>query len=94
MGSLVDSRIARKPDLVGNNRELWLDWRFDVENFTTLVDPQFADDMRIAALERGLVNDVQVDDPSIRRRSTSLYAFLCSITKEKSKQILRKLRDT
>lgn len=88
--ALYDHRIVNKPGKIPSDKERWLEWRFDFENFMTLVKPQFADDMVQAAGMEEPINDTGA--AQLRQRSTLLYAILASLTQGKSKTIVRSLK--
>ena len=89
--SLFDNRIVQKPGKL-LSKEAWEEWKFDMENFLTLVQPEFADELKIAYDE-----DIYVDDTSsgieTRKRSVLLYAMLASLTTGKAKLIVKGLRN-
>ena len=83
---LFDHRIVQKPKVMGNDRTMWKEWKFEVTNFMCLVHAQFTDDLRVAEAERSTIDDSE--NAELRRRSTLLYSILASITKDRAKQIV------
>ena len=86
---LHDTRIVTKPGKLGDDKSQWMEWKFDFENFLSLIDPVYVDELRQASAERELVND-SLTTPT-RRRSVQLYAILCSLTQGKAKMMLMRL---
>ena len=87
---LYDHRIVSKPGKIPKDKAKWLEWKFDFENFMTLVRAQYADEMAQAAVLNEMINDT--GSSAVRQRSTLLYAILGGLAQDKSKTIIRSLK--
>ena len=67
---MFDNRIVQKPGKL-LSKEAWEEWKFDMENFLTLVQPEFADELKIAYEEDVYVDDTSDSAETFRRRAKS-----------------------
>ena len=89
---LFDHCIVQKPPRLTDDRSKWSEWRFDFENFMTLVDAHYATEMAWAVSHDTMISDERT--VSLRRRSLLMYAVLSSLTSGKAKMMVRKLHVT
>ena len=80
--------VQRPPKLTG--RDMWFDWKFDVENFLVPVNSRYATDM--ITVEASV--DPIGDDAEPTRAFQILYAFLAGLVTGRAKQILKEDRST
>ena len=87
--------LVARPTKLPNNPNEFEDWKFDFENYMSLIKPEFGDDLRAALVAGGPEDSVQDDgNPILRQRSVLLYAILAGLTTGKPKLILKVLRDS
>ena len=87
---MFDNKIIQKPGKL-LSKDLWDEWKFDMENFLTLVEAEYFEELRLASEEDVYVNDEGTSQ--LRRRSVLLYAMLASLTTGKAKLIIKGLRN-
>ena len=91
---LAARSIVPKPGKCPTDPTLFEEWKFDVENFMSVVSPEFGSDME-AALTTQLANGEVLPDTgsaALRRRSVLLYGVLAGLTKGRIKLLIKKHR--
>ena len=89
---LFDSRLVNKPARMPVEKSKFVEWQFEFENFMSLVNPAFTDDMTVASNMRDPIHDS--GNVELRKRSCQLYAILASLSQGRGKLMVRKLRES
>ena len=86
-------RLASKPVQYDNDEKTWLEFRFKLENYLTLVDEKYvallldAESRSLANLRAGTEEPV----PTIRTLSHTLYALLATLTTGRSLRLVQRV---
>ena len=85
-------KLAAKPVQYDNDEKTWLEFRFKLENYLTLVDERYvapllnAESQPVANLPTG----TEESAVTIRTLSHTLYAFLATLTTGRSLRLVQK----
>ena len=94
--SMADRHIVSKPGKCPTDPALFDDWKFELENYMSVIKPEFGSDMQVALATVLNPGEMLADtgDPELRKRSVLLYGVLASLTTGKVKLLVKKYKAT
>ena len=80
-------KLVAKPIRYDNDEKTWLEFRFKLENYLTLVDERYAESQPVANLPTG----TEESAVTIRTLSHTLYALLATLTTGRSLRLVQRV---
>ena len=97
ISGLASRNIVSKPSRCPQDRKLFEDWRFDLENFMSVVHSDYGQEMN-DALSTNLAEGEDLGHgeagSGIRKRSILLYGVLAGLTSGRTKLMVKKIRSS